>query len=161
MIIFSCMLQVKIWFQNRRTKWKKQDNISNAEAAEHKNQTTTSKVTDKTKTKSMTTKPTSKPTTGQPPTESGSEDHSLLGESAESGSEHEHRSLGGNSEHDSRHSVPPRTPGSRNDSELRVITGNCDVDSRSSVTPRSPSRDGGMDSEDETSPGKLVIDTDM
>ncbi|XP_054261545.1 homeobox protein MSX-1-like [Macrosteles quadrilineatus] len=28
--------QVKIWFQNRRTKWKKHDNISNAEAAEHK-----------------------------------------------------------------------------------------------------------------------------
>lgn len=34
----NLIFQVKIWFQNRRTKWKKQDNISNAEAAEHKNQ---------------------------------------------------------------------------------------------------------------------------
>lgn len=33
------LFQVKIWFQNRRTKWKKIDNISNAEAAEHKNHT--------------------------------------------------------------------------------------------------------------------------
>ncbi|KAL3289884.1 hypothetical protein HHI36_023274 [Cryptolaemus montrouzieri] len=35
------LLQVKIWFQNRRTKWKKIDNISNAEAAGHKNHTIT------------------------------------------------------------------------------------------------------------------------
>lgn len=36
--LHTFLFQVKIWFQNRRTKWKKQNNISNAEAAEHKNQ---------------------------------------------------------------------------------------------------------------------------
>ncbi|XP_012288212.1 uncharacterized protein LOC105703964 [Orussus abietinus] len=41
--------QVKIWFQNRRTKWKKQDNISNAEAAEHKNQMNPKSMQQKTK----------------------------------------------------------------------------------------------------------------
>lgn len=44
------MFQVKIWFQNRRTKWKKQDNISNAEAAEHKNQNNPKSTQQKTKT---------------------------------------------------------------------------------------------------------------
>lgn len=40
--------QVKIWFQNRRTKWKKIDNISNAEAAEHKNQQSPKESTEST-----------------------------------------------------------------------------------------------------------------
>lgn len=35
-IHLTLSFQVKIWFQNRRTKWKKQDGITNAQAAEHR-----------------------------------------------------------------------------------------------------------------------------
>lgn len=38
LLIFFLLFQVKIWFQNRRTKWKKKDNITNAEVAELKQQ---------------------------------------------------------------------------------------------------------------------------
>ncbi|XP_022118711.2 paired box protein 6 homolog [Pieris rapae] len=39
--------QVKIWFQNRRTKWKKKDNVSNAEVAEMKQNKPEDKKEDK------------------------------------------------------------------------------------------------------------------
>ncbi|CAF4840576.1 unnamed protein product [Pieris macdunnoughi] len=38
---------VKIWFQNRRTKWKKKDNVSNAEVAEMKQNKPEDKKEDK------------------------------------------------------------------------------------------------------------------
>ncbi|XP_015930914.2 uncharacterized protein [Parasteatoda tepidariorum] len=49
--------QVKIWFQNRRTKWKKQDGVSNAEAAEMKTsgEKQNSQTSTKKSTKSKTT----------------------------------------------------------------------------------------------------------
>jgi len=72
------MFQVKIWFQNRRTKWKKQDNISNAEAAEHKNLNSVTKEKTKQKPNKVKT----------------DEDLSRIS----SGSEHESRSLAGHSE---------------------------------------------------------------
>ncbi|XP_061401551.1 streptococcal hemagglutinin-like [Musca vetustissima] len=50
--------QVKIWFQNRRTKWKRQDNVTNSEAAEVKSANsgkTTTTATTNSSTSSMTT----------------------------------------------------------------------------------------------------------
>nr|XP_036234258.1 homeobox protein slou [Bactrocera oleae] len=57
--------QVKIWFQNRRTKWKKQDNITNSEVAEHKTTNTSKNSSDNSKTSNgaATTSSTSTTTT--------------------------------------------------------------------------------------------------
>ncbi|CAH2054985.1 unnamed protein product, partial [Iphiclides podalirius] len=38
MLVHIVTEDVKIWFQNRRTKWKKKDNVTNAEVAEIKQQ---------------------------------------------------------------------------------------------------------------------------
>jgi hypothetical protein len=89
-------LQVKIWFQNRRTKWKKQDNISNAEAAEHKNLNSVTKEKTKQKPKVKT-----------------DEDLSRIS----SGSEHESRSLAGHSESSRAAETTPATNGREDDED--------------------------------------------
>ncbi|XP_054747790.1 von Willebrand factor A domain-containing protein DDB_G0286969 [Anastrepha obliqua] len=61
--------QVKIWFQNRRTKWKKQDNVSNTEVAEHKTTNNSKTSTENGKTQTGTASTSSSATAATTPTE--------------------------------------------------------------------------------------------
>ncbi|KAF4519941.1 hypothetical protein B566_EDAN012583 [Ephemera danica] len=109
----------------------KYDNISNAEAAEHKNLNAGSKAPgEKSKTKSPG-KTRAPGVIGAHAAESGSEDLSMLGESAESGSEMDQKA-----------------------GDVTVTAAEIGI-----RPPRTPSR-GIPESDDETSHGKLVIDTE-
>lgn len=71
--MYSFCYQVKIWFQNRRTKWKKKDRISNAEIAEFRNQ---GKSCDERK-PSQPTSPETTFNTSQPPQTHNDHNHSI------------------------------------------------------------------------------------
>ncbi|XP_037813005.1 putative mediator of RNA polymerase II transcription subunit 26 [Lucilia sericata] len=80
--------QVKIWFQNRRTKWKRQDNVTNSEAAEvksanHGKSTATTTTSSATSTSSTTTADNTNGNGKTPATTNGSVTTTTLSANAE------------------------------------------------------------------------------